>query len=69
MSKHHHHNPHEGHSDGTHVQHSAKKPLPHGWFFYLAGFLILVALVIYLLSGDLVFTPRVTAPPAGSVGR
>lgn len=62
----HHHNPHEGHSDGSHTQRSDKKPLRHSWAFYAAGLCILVALLIYLLSGDLVFTPR-TPPPASSI--
>jgi hypothetical protein len=62
----HHHKPHEGHSDGTHTQHSAKEPVKHNWFFYLAGLAILIALVVYLLSGDLAFTPRVVAPAANA---
>ena len=63
MGKHHHH-PHEGHGDGSRVQHSAKKPVHHDWRFYAAGLMILVALLLYLLSGDLAFQPRVAAPPA-----
>jgi hypothetical protein len=65
---HHHHHPHEGHSDGSHNQRSAKKPLHHDWRFYAAGLCILVALVIYLLSGDLAFQPRLTPVPAPMVG-
>jgi hypothetical protein len=59
MSRHHHH-PHEGHLGGNPP---GQKKLRHDWRFYAAGLCILIALLVYLLSGDLAFTPRVTAPP------
>lgn len=52
MSKHHHH-PHEGHHAGK----PAQKPLHHDWRFYAAGAIIMIALVLYLLSGDLSWRP------------
>jgi hypothetical protein len=60
MSKHH-HNPHEGHSSGN-APGTGRKPLHHDWRFYAAGLCILVALLVYLLSGDLAFQPRVGTP-------
>jgi len=60
---HHHHHPHEGHSDGNH---SKRKPIHHDWRFYAAGGLIFVALVIYLLSEDLSLRPGVPAAPAAN---
>jgi hypothetical protein len=59
MSKHHHH-PHEGHHSGTPA---ARKPLHHDWRFYAAGLLILVALLIYLATEDLRFTPASPVQP------
>jgi hypothetical protein len=61
MGKHHHH-PHEGHGDGSREQHSKSKPIHHDWRFYAAGLCIFIALVIYLMSGDLVFQPHAPAP-------
>jgi hypothetical protein len=62
----HHHRPQEGHSDGNPP---GRKPLHHDWRFYAAGLCIFIALVIYLLSGDLAFQPRVAPPPAVSGGK
>jgi hypothetical protein len=45
------------------VQQSSRKPVHHDWRFYAAGLAILIALLLYLASGDLVFQPRVPAPP------
>jgi hypothetical protein len=59
MGKHHHH-PHEGHGSGTPP---SRKPMHHDWRFYAAGLAILIALLIYLLSGDLAFQPRLTPVP------
>jgi hypothetical protein len=68
MSKHHHH-PHEGHHSGL----PSRKPLHHDWRFYAAGALIMIALLIYLLTEDLAFTPRAlptsSAPPSAVGGR
>jgi hypothetical protein len=58
MGKHHHH-PNEGHDPGR----PGSKPLHHYWRFYAAGLAILIALLIYLLSGDLAFQPRLTPVP------
>ena len=49
MSKHHHH-PNEGHGDGD-PPGSARKPLHHNWFFWVAGLFILVALISFILEG------------------
>jgi hypothetical protein len=57
MSKHHHH-PHEGHGAGT----PSKKPLRHNWFFWVAGFFLLLALLGFILSGNLAFTPAPARP-------
>jgi hypothetical protein len=51
MSKHHHH-PDEGHGSGN-PPHSARNHLQHHWFFYVAGVFILVALIAFVLSGNL----------------
>ena len=61
---HHHHHPHEGHSSGNPP---TRKPLHHDWRFYAAGLLILVALLIYLATGDLAFRPRAAVAPAPAV--
>jgi len=50
MSKHHHH-PHEGHSAGDSPE-TSKGHLRHNWFFYVAGFFILVALIGFVLSSS-----------------
>ena len=65
MSKHHHH-PHEGHGQGNPP---GDKPLRHNWFFYVAGFFLLLALIGFILSNNLNMqpapTPRPPATPAG----
>jgi len=64
MSKHHHH-PHEGHGAGE----PARRPLHHTWFFWVAGFFILLALISFVLSGNLAWRPSATPPPtAASTG-
>ena len=65
----HHHKPHEGHSDGTHVSRPADAPAKkHSLFFYVAGLFILLGLIAFILSGNLAFFPR-TASPAQSTGK
>jgi hypothetical protein len=54
MSKHHHH-PHEGHGSGK----PGRKPIHHDWRYYAAAMLIMLALVLYLLSGDLSMQPTI----------
>ena len=56
MSKHHHH-PHEGHGSGNPAG-TGRKHLRHNWFFYLAGLFILVALIAFVLSGNLLWQPN-----------
>ncbi len=42
----------------------------HDWRFYAAGALIFIALVLYLLSGDLAWQPRISTPaPSDSTTR
>jgi hypothetical protein len=59
MSKHHHH-PHEGHGDGG----PSNQHLRHNWFFYVAGFFLLLALLGFILSGNLALNPATTPAPA-----
>jgi len=46
----HHHHPDEGHGDGVPPR-SAKNHLHHNWFFYVAGFFILLALIGFIMAG------------------
>jgi len=62
MSKHHHH-PHEGHGDGGRPP---QGHLHHNWFFYVAGFFILLALISFVLSGNLAWRPAPPPPTAPS---
>lgn len=63
MSQHHHHHNKE------HPHHEAPPyKIHHDWRFYAAGFLIMLALVAYLLSEDLAFRPSVP-PPANVSGK
>ena len=63
MSKHHHH-PHEGHSAGDRP--ASKRP-SHGFFFYVAGFFILIALICFILRGtNFNVVPAVPAPAAAT---
>jgi len=55
MSRHHHH-------DNT-PSHQVPYKVHHDWRFYAAGFLILFALVVYLLTGDLAWRPVPPPPP------
>jgi hypothetical protein len=59
MSEHHH--PHEGHDDGS----AAERPLRHNWFFYVAGFFLLLAFIGFVLEGfpSLRPAPLPTQPP------
>jgi len=57
MSKHHHH-PHEGHHSGE--PGASRKPMHHDWRFYVAGFFLFLALLAFILSGNLRWRP---APP------
>ncbi len=59
MSKHHHH-PHEGHSAGN-PPGTGDKPLRHNWFFYVAGFFLLLALIGFILSNNLSMQPTLPA--------
>jgi len=63
MSKHHHH-PNEGHSEGEPPR-AARDHLHHNWFFYVAGFFILVALIGFILAGSPAW--QLTAAPAQPV--
>ena len=65
MSEHHHHD-HKGHHQNEGPQKSSYKPVHHDWRFYAAGLLIFVALLAYLLSGDLSWRPAVQTVPAVS---
>jgi hypothetical protein len=47
MSKHHHH-PDEGHTPETPT---GSKARGHGFFFYVAGFFILIALICFIVNG------------------
>jgi hypothetical protein len=62
MSKHHHH-PHEGHGEGN-PPGSGDKPLKHNWFFYVAGFFLMLALLGFILSNNLKIQPGPLSPPA-----
>jgi hypothetical protein len=53
MSKHHHH-PNEGHGDGNPAS-SIRGHLHHNWFFYVSGLFILVALLAFIFSGNLLW--------------
>jgi hypothetical protein len=57
----HHHHPHEGHSHGNPPK---SKPIHHDWRFYAAAGLIILAMVAYLLSGDLLLRPKPLPAPA-----
>jgi hypothetical protein len=59
MSQHHHHDNKHHHAHDQSPRTS--KPIHHDWRFYAAAALILIAMVLYLLSGDLSWRP---APPA-----
>jgi hypothetical protein len=61
MSKHHHH-PNEGHGDGNPPR-SARDHLHHNWFFYVSGIFILIALLAFVLSGNLSWQFSVAPPP------
>ena len=60
MSKHH-HNPHEGHSNG---ESSKGDHMHHNWFFYVAGFFLLLALLAFIFSGNLALQPNLPPPPS-----
>jgi hypothetical protein len=63
MSKHHHH-PHEGHRSGNPP--GSGRPR-HNWFFYVAGFFILIGLLCFIMLGTNFFWSPVvpaTPPPA-----
>ena len=61
MSKHHHH-PNEGHGDG-HRPSSIRGHLHHNWFFYVSGIFILVALLAFIVSGNLSWQFSAAPPP------
>jgi hypothetical protein len=63
MSKHHHH-PDEGHSVGTPP---ASKPQGRGFFFYIAGLFILIALLCFILNtANFSWSPTVPPTPPAS---
>jgi len=62
MSQHHHHHPNEGHGDGSPPR-SMRNHLHHNWFFYVSGLFILVALLAFILSGNLSWQFSAAAPP------
>jgi hypothetical protein len=62
MSKHHHH-PNEGHGEGSPPR-SMRNHLHHNWFFYVSGIFILVALLAFVLSGNLSW--QFSAAPSAS---
>lgn len=44
------------------------KRMHHSWFFWVAAFSIMLAMVIYVMSIDLVFRPRGQGPqPAAKI--
>jgi hypothetical protein len=51
MSKHHHH-PDEGHSGGN-APRPVRDHLHHNRFFYVSGVFLFIALLIFVLSGNL----------------
>jgi hypothetical protein len=55
---HHHHHPHEGHTSGnprgTHMR--------HNWFFYLAGVMIFIGLIAFIIAGSFRSTAPITNP-------
>jgi hypothetical protein len=71
MGKHHHH-PNKGHGDGS-PSPSARNHLHHNWFFYVAGFFLLVALIAFVFSGNNLswqFSAALPQPaPSSAVGR
>ena len=60
---HHHHHPHEGHSEGNPP---GEKPLRHNWFFYVAGVFLVLALIGFILSNNLSNVPGLVSPPANA---
>jgi hypothetical protein len=58
MSKHHHH-PDEGHSAGN----PPRNHFRHNWFFYVSGVFILIALLAFIVSGNLSWNFNAGAPP------
>jgi hypothetical protein len=62
MSKHHHH-PNEGHGSGN-PPGGVRGHLHHNWFFYASGIFILLALLAFILSGNLAWNFNASAPTA-----
>jgi hypothetical protein len=60
MGKHHHH-PHEGHGAGNPPR-SLRDHLHHHWFFYVSGIFLLIALLAFILSGNLAWQFSASAP-------
>jgi hypothetical protein len=60
MSKHHHH-PNEGHGEGNPPR-STGNHIRHNWFFYVSGICILVALLAFIVSGNLSWQFSASAP-------
>ena len=60
MSKHHHH-PDEGHSEGN-PPGTGRRHFRHNWFFYVSGIFILIALLAFIISGNLSWNFSAGAP-------
>jgi hypothetical protein len=60
MGKHHHH-PNEGHGPGNPPR-AMRDHLHHNWFFYVSGIFILIALLAFIVSGNLSWRFSPTAP-------
>ncbi|HEX4141344.1 MAG TPA: hypothetical protein VHY09_13430 [Candidatus Methylacidiphilales bacterium] len=58
MSKHHHH-PNEGHGPGNPPGNHFRR----NWFFYVSGVFILIALLAFIVSGNLTWNFNAAAPP------
>jgi hypothetical protein len=60
MSTHHHHS-NEGHADGNPPR-SIRGHLHHNWFFYVSGVCLLIALLAFIVSGNLSWQFSASAP-------
>ena len=48
----------EGGPSGSEV-----RPLRHNWFFYVAGFFLVIAVICFVLSNTLIWHPPIALPP------
>jgi hypothetical protein len=65
MSKHHHH-PNKGHGPGN-PPGEGRGHFRHNWFFYVSGIFILIALLAFIFSGNLLWQPSAPAPQQKAV--